>query len=112
MIGDHFPQLFAFLRGVMAIGIRMRREPAELDALIAEMTELVDERVKIVGGLFLVEEEGPAADREFFHDESTKPRGERSEPLGSSAARSQGFAALTPGLACQFHPCASRTAII
>src|SRR5438445_7644098 len=79
MINDHLAQLLPLFLGVMAVGIRMRREAKQLDAGIAKMTEFVDESMEVVRGRLLVEEEGPGADREFFHVSSTHaPRAPRS----------------------------------
>ena len=47
----------------------MRIEPAQLDALVAQMLQLVQDLVEIVGRLLLVEDVRPGADGEFLaHD--------------------------------------------
>src|SRR5579884_909080 len=53
----------------------MGAETAQLDAVVTEMMQFVQDLVKIVGWLLLVEDISPATDGEFlFHGCSLSPR--------------------------------------
>ena len=86
----------------------MRREAAQLDAVVAEVAELVHEGVEVVGRLLLVEEEGPAADREFLHGSISRLRLKHRWRRFAMQASFRGSTKRRHSL----HPCASRTAII
>ena len=61
-----FLERVAFGLGVAGIGTGMRVEAAQFDAFVAEVVQLVQDLVEIVGRLLLVEEVRPAADGEFL----------------------------------------------
>src|SRR5207248_3065614 len=67
---DLLPQLPPLLP-VVGVRAGVRVEPAQLDPLVAQVRQLVQDQVEVVGRLLLVEQVRPAADGELLHTSSS-----------------------------------------